>query len=259
MTSNQPEWVIQLEGHAYDLETLAAALKGGRMRVRRCDDSSWALGSDAFRDLTDASEVRARSEDLIQRLNGLGPLADPSFRPLKAGHVYRLWPDGRRDAFVVVSEAIGVRDRVMAVGVSNGGEPAATTPTYLEKAALVAETDAGLAQALIYYGSTPRSFYDLYKVFELSSRHPDHAQWTLGRNRRRFKHSANSPAAVGSEARHATESTLPPANPMSLDEATAFIGEIVRGWVESLWDSAGHGAVPPAEPNPESRSEGRAE
>jgi hypothetical protein len=50
---------------------------------------------------------------------------------------------------------------------------------------------------------------------------------------KRFTHSSNSVAAAGDQARHGKEITQPPKNPMSLEEAKAFVMGLLTAWFNS--------------------------
>jgi hypothetical protein len=56
--------------------------------------------------------------------------------------------------------------------------------------------------------------------------------WARKSQLRRFRHSANSVAVAGDEARHGVEATQPPAEAMSLGEARSFIDGLLRRWLE---------------------------
>lgn len=57
--------------------------------------------------------------------------------------------------------------------------------------------------------------------------------WATKAALRLFKHTANSPAAVGLDARHGAETTAPPKQPMTISEASALISSIVHAWLRS--------------------------
>jgi hypothetical protein len=70
------------------------------------------------------------------------------------------------------------------------------------------------------------SLYCLYEVIEEDVGSIDkiaNEGWATKTSIKRFKHTANSPSAIGDAARHGKESTTPPARPMELGEARALI------------------------------------
>jgi len=48
---------------------------------------------------------------------------------------------------------------------------------------------------------------------------------------KRFKHSANSVSVGGDVSRHGKELTSPPANPMSVEEASAYVTYLLSAWL----------------------------
>lgn len=240
---NQPEqntrWAVAVEGQDADIRTVASALNDGGILLELHEQDGWLLTAGSFGELGEADAVRRSSEEIMAVVNGVGTLLDPGFRPLKAGHVYRLHADGRKDAFVLLQSAIEVRARVNAVLVSatSDGSPPSPPTSQLENALAAAAFDSDLNLALRLNGKHPRTLATLYKIFELSQQHPQHKAWSSTTQRRRFTHSVNSPDAHGEDARHAVQKTQPPANPMSLKEAEALISVILARWVETVWMS----------------------
>jgi hypothetical protein len=49
----------------------------------------------------------------------------------------------------------------------------------------------------------------------------------------RFTRTFNHQEAIGTFSRHARQNCQPPANPMSFDEAVAFIIMLLKAWLES--------------------------
>ena len=100
-------------------------------------------------------------------------------------------------------------------------------------------TDPAIAKALALRDAKSLSWTDLYRLFEVISAGVGGDNWlasngwtsraTIGR----FKHSANSVAVAGDDARRAVETTNPPSNPMSHAEAEEFVDSLLRHWFES--------------------------
>lgn len=49
----------------------------------------------------------------------------------------------------------------------------------------------------------------------------------------RFRHTMNSVAALGAEARHGVEQTTPPTDPMPTSQAREFIRDLLVQWIAS--------------------------
>ena len=235
MTSTNPQtsWAAEVEGHPVDHHWVEEASAKLTLNVSRHQDGMWLLTSPTLAGLADTGAAEDEAVRLLSTVNGAGAVHDPGFRPLTVGHIYRFRPGGGKDAFVLLKSTVTVRSAL----VLQGGTPVPPGPSLLEIADAAAKADPDLALALSLYGVVPRTFSSLYKVFELSERHPDHKNWTSGKERRRFKHTANSITAAGDQARHAVEETKPPKNPMTLTDASVLVRTILDRWIREVWSS----------------------
>ena len=230
------EWGVQVDGHPADLEWVAGSAIDG-VTIEHQDDGTWLLKSGSFDDLADASGVREAGASLINIVNGVGAVFDSGFRPLTVSHVYQLGSDGSKAAFVLLQSAIEIRARVHAVLTVGDDAPEPVQPSCLDMGLRAGQSDRYLSEALRIFGQIPYTIDRLYKIFELSQQHSDHSSWTSKRQKRRFTHSANSPAASGEQARHAVERKDPPGDPMALSEASGFIRSILDRWIRAVWTS----------------------
>jgi hypothetical protein len=57
--------------------------------------------------------------------------------------------------------------------------------------------------------------------------------WATKSSMSLFKHTSNSPGALGLDARHGAEATQPPKHPMDVSEARALVNSIVHAWLRS--------------------------
>jgi hypothetical protein len=55
--------------------------------------------------------------------------------------------------------------------------------------------------------------------------------WASRSEIKNFKHTANSPSAVGDEARHGKELTQPPANSMTIENARDLLRPLATRWI----------------------------
>ncbi len=87
--------------------------------------------------------------------------------------------------------------------------------------------------ALSLWADPIRSWPRLYRVLEEIEQHlgqrVDGAGLCPFNQRQRFTHTANTAEVAGSDARHATGKFAAPGNPMTLPEATDFIGQMLLG------------------------------
>src|SRR5687768_11504593 len=115
------EWLVRLEGDHVDLAHLACRRLSTEWEVREME-GHYHLMSSAFKSISGAEEVRSEATGLVEGINGLTMLSEPSYRAVKVGHILRLHSDGRQDAFVFVSNTLTLRARALTVAVSVSGE-----------------------------------------------------------------------------------------------------------------------------------------
>ncbi|MGB3558818.1 MAG: hypothetical protein WBA24_09765, partial [Geitlerinemataceae cyanobacterium] len=76
---------------------------------------------------------------------------------------------------------------------------------------------------------------NLYRIYEIiESECGDKIyqnSWASKNKITQFTRTANSPAAIGYEARHGVQKTDPPPNPMSLQDAQLLIRSIIEKWL----------------------------
>src|SRR5699024_4338714 len=57
--------------------------------------------------------------------------------------------------------------------------------------------------------------------------------WATKARVKLFKHTSNSPGAIGDDARHGKESSQPPSQPMHLHEARNLVESLINPWLKS--------------------------
>jgi hypothetical protein len=83
-------------------------------------------------------------------------------------------------------------------------------------------------------------WFNLYKAWEIVCDAADGSHaivgngWAAERDRRRFTGTAQSRTELGDEARHASERYKAPKDPMTLNEARAFVRSVIRAWVSTM-------------------------
>jgi hypothetical protein len=89
-----------------------------------------------------------------------------------------------------------------------------------------------LRLATLIWADEIRTWPRLYRVLEEVERSLGSTASKVGlcsdNQRDRFAHSANSAEVAGKDARHASGKYKPPDKPMSLDEATSFVGCVLE-------------------------------
>jgi hypothetical protein len=177
--------------------------------------------------------VRKEADRLLRILNGLGRLGGQ--QQLTAGHVFRSYADGRKDAFVFVGGAIDVRGHVNPVTVLADGKPVARREPR-ESAWVTAALADPVVEKVVALYRLEHNWANLSKVLEAIEEDvgPAHRQGWVSRSARgRFRHTANSYRATGEGARHPLERHAPPENPMPLSEGEELVAHVLQRWLES--------------------------
>jgi hypothetical protein len=233
--------MVYLAGDVPDLSALAQSLTGSDINVSH-DGQDYILTSDRFAPTDDAAVVRQKAEDMVALLNGGSRLALDATQPIRVGAVYRRRADGLRDIFVF-PEPLEIRFRVIsptvmmtyADGTVEEFHPADPLKPWM---ALALSNDA-VANVLRLLSSGTLDWVNLYRIFEIIAADVGGLEaiaangWGTKTSMRLFKHTANSPGALGLDARHGAETTQPPPKPMLIAEARTLINSIIHAWLRA--------------------------
>jgi len=232
-----PKWLVRLKGERFDLEDLPSLLRSPELNATE-DNGFYYLQSSEFDSLTSADEVRERGIALIKILNGAAKLYRDNFRDVAEDGITRVENDGSRHHYVYLEGGITPRAKVSAqvtVITSNGSQPAVGQPSPLESWFRLAQKHKPVADALHFYRED--SWINLYKVYEviIDDVGGEHIVvsngWVSGSYLSRFTQTAQSRAALGDYARHASQKYKPPAQPMPLSEAKSLVKSILMKWL----------------------------
>jgi hypothetical protein len=233
------KWEVQINGDALDLKELSKSLVDDDLRVRE-QNGQYFLESNRFENLTKSEDVSSLSDDILKVLTGAVRLSLGGRTPLHVANTARVRPDGGRDVFVTVSDTIHFRDTIsIEITRSDGTKevihPAHSVPGWIK----LGLTDQNVVKALRLLGTDEHTWVSLYRLFEVIEDDVGGLDkiatsgWATKISIKRFKHTANSPGAVGDASRHGKESTTPPADPMDLSEARALVEVILHNWLRS--------------------------
>jgi hypothetical protein len=231
-----PNWSVQLTGDTFDLKDLPKWFTNPDLRVVEESDGYY-LRSDRFEAYEKAGQVRALAQDMLERLVGAAKLERSNFRPIKQGSIVRKDDDGRMDRHVFLEGVINGVSKVSVKKLGSDGTeetPQAPRPGIW---AAIAEYDEKVHQALRFWAKDPDDWGNLFKIWEviesdLGSDIFRHG-WASKKEVERFTHTANSPEALGDEARHAKKRGQPPAKPMTIGEAKQLINGLLVKWIET--------------------------
>ena len=224
-----PKWLVRLKGERFDLEDFPKLLCSPEVRVVE-ENGSFYLESSEFNSLTSAEEVRERGRALIKLINGVTKFNSDNFLGISEDTIIRVEDDGKRHHYVFLEGAIKARAKVSAqvtVIATDGSEKVATQPSALESLPEVAQKHNVVAEALSFYRDD--TWISLYKAYEIirddvGGKHQIIKNgWSVDSDINRFTQTAQSRAALGDSARHASGKYKPPAQPMTFSEARPLI------------------------------------
>ena len=245
-------WEVELLGDERDLEHLAAHF----------NDANWHIYKDATSgqiymrlqpyavDVT-ADAVKSAARESVQELSGILKLIRQSRRPLNAGPLAQLQPDGSRCQILHAADAIEITAQLGVPTVfitdENGNllqQPPAPPATL--KLANLMKNNSALAKAVrLNAASDTDTWGGLYKIMEVVKVAVGGESilckkgWTSQRQLKRFTVSANHPAISGDASRHGAMQGTPPSNPMLLMEAQSYIQMMLQAWIAEKLGEAG--------------------
>ena len=237
--TNSMKWKIQLVGDEFDLKELNKSFfnTDGFSITREKD--GYYLTSAEFDSCKANEEVKVKAIDILDVLNGAKTLAIGGNVPIEYGSIVKENPDGTKEHFVELSDKITLRDSLSIVIKDSEGKiidevhPADEVPKWLTYGL----RDEKLKKALRIYGKERHSWVGLYKVYEIIEDAVGGLQkiiergWATKSSIKRFKHTVNSPTAIGDEARHGKEMTSAPKKAMHISEARSLIETLLIRWL----------------------------
>lgn len=227
-------WEVRIKGDESQLRMLAEAFLGPEWTVTR-RGSEFFLAGVALDGLADARAVRTKAGARIASISGASMLYMGSSRPLELDHVVHLGEGGRRDLTIFpdpVLVHVSVPPVSLAVTRADGSVEVCLPADPVLEATLKADHSHAVEEVLRLRGALDLLWTDLYRILEVIQADGRPLSATKAEVNC-FKHTANSKRAAGDLARHGSEETEPPRNPMKLQEARQFIDRIIRDWLTS--------------------------
>jgi hypothetical protein len=197
------------------------------------------LRSNAFDILDVPRTVAEKAKEILAALSGATRLILGGHTSMSVSGICRVRDDGGRDIFLIAEPGtFQMRGftPTMVVTKSDGTEeihrPADGIPSWLA----LATTNDAVAKALRLYDEDSLGWVELYRLYEVIESDIGHStilanRWASDANIRLFKHTANSVAATGDQARHGKETSTPPAKPLTLSEARTLVDALLRAWL----------------------------
>lgn len=234
-------WTVQLAGDSADLSALQQSLTGRDVCISH-DGQNYVLTSDEFNDSDNAKQIHEKATRIVELLNGAKCLALDASESIRVGNAIRYRSNGTREVHMFAEPAV-IRLRFSAVTFtvtradgtveeSNPGDPVGSWMT-------LAMSDDSIANVFRILSLGTLDWVNLYRVLEIVENDVGGLDlielngWATKNSMKLFKHTANSPGAVGLEARHGSLPNQPPANPMTVSEAKSLINSIIRAWLRT--------------------------
>lgn len=232
-----PKWLVKLKGERFDLEDFPKLLRSPEVRVVE-ENGSFYLESNEFNSLTLVEEVRERGRALIKLINEVTKFNRDNFLGVSEDAITRVEDDGKRHNYLFLEGTVTIHTKVSAqliVIATDRSENITTQPSALESLLKVAQKYNDVADALSFYRED--TWIGLYKTYEIirddvgGELQIIKNGWSVKSAIKRFTQTAQSRAALGDSARHASKKYIPPAQPMTLMEARVLIKTILSQWV----------------------------
>lgn len=233
------DWEVELIGDLNDLRQLTWSFTGQNLQIIE-SEGKFYLKSSRFDEIDDAGEVRRVSKELTEMLSGGSILRLGTKAAIKVGGIYKLENRGR--SVYVETNVISASARIFtaatvirkdgSIEVSNPADP-------IKDWLFAAQENPAVVDVMKLLNVKEQDWSNLYRIYEIieddvagpteMARIGDVSKAEL----RRFKHTANSRKASGLKSRHPVETTDPPKNPMTLNDAKSMIFNIVETWLNT--------------------------
>ena len=216
-------WSVALHGEVEDLKALAA-LGVGVIE----EGNAFVFRSPELDALTDPHEVDRRTAEWVEVFNGMSRIeeGDSKGRAITVGGLVR--DHGTRKEYIMIPGGGEMRVRGKDLGPRNFPAWAALTTR-----------DEAVDRALRFFAAPVTSF-SLWNVYEVIREDVGGKTEVVSKGLAtddeldRFR-SVHFPSVLGYKARHAVKpkNWTAPENPMSLDEAQAFVTRLLKRWLDS--------------------------
>ena len=245
ITANH-NWEIDVRGNTSDLVHLTQIFAAGEQTFTYDDHSSlYIYKSLRFATCQSSSEVAAIARKDFAIIYGILAFTRNSEQRLIVGAVRKPNVAGTHDIFVEIFEGVQARAEVGVLGVTVTDQQGNIVSQVVllpqsKRITNLAKADDAVQKVMRLFGASDRgSWVGLYRIFEVVSGDVGGNNslladgWGSRKNLDRFKHSANSVDSAGDMARHGSEISKPPSNPMTLEEAVAYVNFLVQAWLAS--------------------------
>jgi len=222
-------WLIELSGDRTDLEEFPRWFPDGNMFAIEENGRFFLTGPD-FDRMPSAEAVLNEASVALDRFWAVISLLWPSLRKPTISNVIQETDEGSRNTLILLSASMTLRTKATGT-LTVGAAPARPDPTQAQGLLNIAKQSPNLNAALLAWAHPYRTWPQLYRIIEEIQGHLGASASKAGlcsaNELTRLNHSANTAEVAGADARHATGTWQPPADPMSLEEATSFVADVL--------------------------------
>lgn len=232
-------WKVRIIGDPHDLHELQQSFAGSPISIESGKNHDYYLLADSFQECASENEISEAASKLVALIGGASRLALGGNIPITQSETVKVNEDGSKSVFVCFQDTIHARDSFYISIIDGEGnvveeiKPADDVPNWVflgMKDEAVAKVFRLLTQPLDWVG-----LYRIYEVIENDIGGLD-ALISMGcatkARVKLFKHTSNSPGAIGDNARHGKESSQPPLQPMHLHEARNLVESLINPWLK---------------------------
>jgi hypothetical protein len=226
-------WKVQLEGQENGLEQLSESFDESPRIFE--EDEEYYLWTPQFEQLDESGEVKEESENIVRTVRHLGELDSLRVEDLDTACVVEIQEDGSERKIIHASATV-TGTAAVSVRASVDGEelPPRADSTY-ENTQLALKDDK--VQELIELRDNGDRWANLYRIYEYIQANIEAEDniieqgWWSESEKDLFKQTANSPEAIGYEARHGDARVPAPSDPMDHAEARSLIDSLISDWL----------------------------
>lgn len=232
------KWQVRLVGSEHELAVISRFLMSESMSLSKDKHGQYYLASSYFDSCDTASEVLTVSGEIVSVLNGATKLALGANPGLCESGVLEYLADGTEVFHMHFINTVNVRAScAFTINDADGNiveKYIPANPAF--DWAVEGLRDESVGKVFRLFGQE-HGWVDLYRIFEVIEADVGGMNeivalgWTSKGLLKTFKHTANSPHAVGDNARHGTQSSKPPKKAMLISEARALIETLIHHWL----------------------------
>lgn len=224
-------YLVELVGDTADLEEFPRTFPDGDIHAI-AEGTNVFLTGPVFDSIEGPDKILLAAEEVLDEMTGVILLFWPGLRRPATGAVCIEDESGNRirHIFASIHESVRLKDDIEAS--VNGAAPIMARPTEGQRLLAASRLATHGQAALMIWADPNRTWPRLYRILEeLEAELKDSVDKSglcQKGDRNRFTWSANSAEVAGKDSRHRAGKFDPPTHPMSLQEASSFIGLLIQ-------------------------------